>query len=342
MKYLELFKNGFDESLAEKTNPENYPYIAYSPNEGFVFSIIPSADGEMYTTIVVTTEPLPACQYNQVDLGLFKQATDDNGNPLYEDGYERRPIFTDEPLLFADRNIGASDPTDQGAVFQWGDTKGYPVKVGRVTAEQLASLLNYIFSQSEEPLPEVTKDNVQEILARFGVEIGNDMIAAGFILGISDYSFSPETYKWINKESLNDIQYIKYNEEDNKQILDLSDDAAQINMGSEWRMPTFGEMYQLSNNPNMSYERVYDDNGRFKGMRVISSVTGQSLYLPSTVSTCLSYVEQLDPYTGVYWVRDLPQRYSTSPNINFDDMWAIGPGRDDDRFLGLSIRGVRN
>ena len=34
MKYLELFKNGFDKTIEEKIKPENRPYIGYSPNEG--------------------------------------------------------------------------------------------------------------------------------------------------------------------------------------------------------------------------------------------------------------------------------------------------------------------
>ena len=40
-KYLELFTNGFDDTLAEKIKPENRPYIGYSPSEGLVFTVIP-------------------------------------------------------------------------------------------------------------------------------------------------------------------------------------------------------------------------------------------------------------------------------------------------------------
>jgi hypothetical protein len=32
MKHIELFENGFDETIIEKIKPENWPYIAYSPN----------------------------------------------------------------------------------------------------------------------------------------------------------------------------------------------------------------------------------------------------------------------------------------------------------------------
>lgn len=40
-KYLELFINGFDETIAEKIKPKNKPYIGYSPSEGLVFTVIP-------------------------------------------------------------------------------------------------------------------------------------------------------------------------------------------------------------------------------------------------------------------------------------------------------------
>lgn len=40
-KYLELFKDGFDATIAEKIRPENKPYVGYSPSEGVVFTVIP-------------------------------------------------------------------------------------------------------------------------------------------------------------------------------------------------------------------------------------------------------------------------------------------------------------
>jgi hypothetical protein len=40
-KYLELFANGFDATIAEKTEVKNWPYVGYSPSEGVVFTVIP-------------------------------------------------------------------------------------------------------------------------------------------------------------------------------------------------------------------------------------------------------------------------------------------------------------
>ena len=40
-KYLELFKDGFDATVVEKTKVENWPYVGYSPSEGVVFTVVP-------------------------------------------------------------------------------------------------------------------------------------------------------------------------------------------------------------------------------------------------------------------------------------------------------------
>ena len=44
-KYLELFKDGFDATMAEKTKVENWPYVGYSPSEGVKFTVVPEKGG---------------------------------------------------------------------------------------------------------------------------------------------------------------------------------------------------------------------------------------------------------------------------------------------------------
>ena len=50
------------------------------------------------------------------------------------------------------------------------------------------------------------------------------------------------TYKWSGSEG-----YTKYNADDGKVTLDASDDAATVNLGSGWRMPTNDEITELRN-----------------------------------------------------------------------------------------------
>ena len=54
-----------------------------------------------------------------------------------------------------------------------------------------------------------------------------------------------ETYNWSNYKYYGDT-YTKYNgTTDHKTILDPSDDAAYVNWGGKWRMPTYDQMKEL-------------------------------------------------------------------------------------------------
>ena len=61
----------------------------------------------------------------------------------------------------------------------------------------------------------------------------------------NDYKFS------VNGRSFG---FLKYDETDNKSILDMEDDAAHVNMGGKWRMPTKEDMIEL-----LTYTDVYMD-----------------------------------------------------------------------------------
>lgn len=53
----------------------------------------------------------------------------------------------------------------------------------------------------------------------------------------------------------------KYNDTDGKTVLDASDDAATVNMGSGWRMPTNEEYAALGNAVNTEWTTNYQDSG---------------------------------------------------------------------------------
>lgn len=54
--------------------------------------------------------------------------------------------------------------------------------------------------------------------------------------------FNDYNYKFYDKNS---SDYTKYNDTDNLTTLDSEDDAATVNLGKEWRMPTFKECEEL-------------------------------------------------------------------------------------------------
>lgn len=95
-------------------------------------------------------------------------------------------------------------------------------------------------------------------------------------------------YKWSYWDNVNGQVYTKYvlNEEmgtvDNLAVLERCDDAASVNMGGDWRMPTEAEYRELGQMLKMSMKRVYDDNNRLIGMQFSSD--DQEIYFPVTES----------------------------------------------------------
>lgn len=62
-------------------------------------------------------------------------------------------------------------------------------------------------------------------------------------------AFSWADYKWsVDGSSSN---FSKYNASDSKTVLDPEDDAAHVNMGGNWRMPTFEECKELCLNTDI-------------------------------------------------------------------------------------------
>jgi hypothetical protein len=63
---------------------------------------------------------------------------------------------------------------------------------------------------------------------------------------------------------------------DNKTVLDLEDDAAYVNMGTEWRMPTYDELKELESKCTWTWT---NQNGT-KGYKV-TGPNGNSIFLPA-------------------------------------------------------------
>ena len=73
------------------------------------------------------------------------------------------------------------------------------------------------------------------------------------------------------------IGYIKYSREDNKRILDSEDDAATVNWGRNWRMPTEAQMHEL-NEYTTSQSTLL--NG-VKGEMLTSRINGLHIFFPA-------------------------------------------------------------
>ena len=85
-------------------------------------------------------------------------------------------------------------------------------------------------------------------------------------------SYYSSNYKWYNGS---DDSFTKYGEDD---VLYLSDDAAYVNWGSNWRMPNDYDFRELINTHNTTTEKV-TQNGVI-GLKITSKSNGKSIFLP--------------------------------------------------------------
>ena len=99
-----------------------------------------------------------------------------------------------------------------------------------------------------------------------------DYFAWGEVEPKEEYSW--ENYKWCDGTEQN---ITKYNATDGLKTLLPEDDAAHVNWGGEWRMPTGKEMQELFD--YCTWERI--NTGGYKGYRVISKINGNSIFLPA-------------------------------------------------------------
>ena len=152
--------------------------------------------------------------------------------------------------------------------------------------------------------------------------------------------YSWDTYKWCMGDDNTFTQYCTkssygYNSfTDGKTVLDLEDDAANVNLGTSWRMPTLAEWMELKENCTWIWTTQNGVNGR-----LITAQNGNSIFLPAA-GFC--YGTSLDPtgFNGGYWSSSLSEDYPfVAWSMGFDSVGHIYL-RFDQRYYGFSIRPV--
>lgn len=156
------------------------------------------------------------------------------------------------------------------------------------------------------------------------------------------YSWS--TYKWCRGDDLGKLTKYSpkgdydYDQVDDKTELDLADDAAYVNWGPQWRMPSEEQIQELHDNCTSEWTTRNGVNGCL----VTSKRNGESLFFPAAGYHCEGEGEpgEVGSY-GNYWSRTL---YESDPGIayhlSFDSEIVDWDGAWD-RTVGRSVRAVR-
>ena len=157
-------------------------------------------------------------------------------------------------------------------------------------------------------------------------------------------SYSWSTYKWCNGSEYELTKYCQRSDlgyngfTDNKLELLPEDDAATVNWGSEWQMPSKEQCEELFNSDYTT--TTWTTRNGVYGRKITSKSNGNTIFLPAAgwhIDTSLINVGSL----GSYWSRSLSSSYSSyASGLCYDSDNPIGT-YDCDRYYGQSVRPVR-
>ena len=159
---------------------------------------------------------------------------------------------------------------------------------------------------------------------------------------VKDYSWT--TYKWCNRDYNQLTKYCTksnygYNGfVDNKTVLDPEDDAAAVNWGGKWRMPTLTECQELVNNCTITWTTLNGVYGR-KFTSNKSGYTDKWIFLPAAGRRDGTSLYSAGS-NGGYWSSSLYTGYPDSAYLVYFYSGYVGWGNYYGRYVGLSVRPV--
>ena len=156
----------------------------------------------------------------------------------------------------------------------------------------------------------------------------------------ADYSWA--TYKHANgaenklTKYCTDASYGNNGFTDDKTTLEPEDDAATVNWGEEWRMPTDAEWTELRENCTWTWATQSGVNG----YQVASKTNSNSIFLPAAGLRSRTDLYSADSY-GYYWYSSL---YDSRPGLAWSRVLSSDyVGRNDSyRYFGFSVRPVQD
>lgn len=134
-----------------------------------------------------------------------------------------------------------------------------------------------------------------------------------------DKQFTWDDYIWNEGSSVT-----KYTDDDGLTVLESADDAATINMGSNWRMPTGEELRELISNTDIYFISI--DNNEI-----------QATYEGDTSDNI--YFQEAETMKGLkFYRKDNRSKYIFIPTSGFIDNGSILSDRSQGRLWSSSVR----
>ena len=112
-------------------------------------------------------------------------------------------------------------------------------------------------------------------------------------------------------------------------------DAAHVNLGGKWRMPTYDECQELIDNCNVVWTKDYNRTGA-AGRVFTSKVNGNSVFLPAAGVLYGTRIHDVNSY-GEYWCKNFSTMLHTYSIYFHKRLCFMSPYP---RYYGITIRGV--
>ena len=148
-----------------------------------------------------------------------------------------------------------------------------------------------------------------------------------------------DTYSWATYFDSNNgssSSFLKYNSAN--MALQPEDDAATVNCGAAWQMPTKAQMEELFNS---QYTTVTMETVNYiKGFRITSIANGNSIFLPAAGYNYGTYVVNTN-YNLFYWARELSAYGKASANYLYGTVNDVSFSVETiSRYYGIPVRPV--
>lgn len=167
------------------------------------------------------------------------------------------------------------------------------------------------------------------------VDLGLSVKWATFNVGANSIEDYGDHYAWGETEPKDDYTIETYTYKLKPDVLPLSDDAANVNWGGNWRMPTTLESEEIANPENTIW--IWTQFKGVEGYRITSKINGNSIFIPASgVRTGTS----LDKDNTYIWLNNIVLQDKNFAYAFGFSSTSISVNIHTFRYFGFSIRAV--
>lgn len=254
----------------------------------------------------------------------------DNANTVRDgtaytiDGNNWHEYVTIAGRKWATMNVGASKPEDAGDYFMWGEVKGHKADLSKTPSEDVYADA-FLSDFSSFSLDSRYKEDLWTPDEGFSGHNTPFVVTA-----------TPEENEYVGV--LWTCTFSKYTDESGG-VLEFCDDAANVNWGGAWHMPTKEDVVSLNNIAEQQWTTDYNSTGT-KGS--VFSENGQNLFFPASGSgwgSDLKYLTYSYAWSSSYFMvegNSIPYGIQIT---SYTD-WRVYNPYQASRHLGLPIRAI--